>query len=57
MFAADAFLTATLFYPLLAHAVWADEGWASPLKTSEGRPDAFISCGVVDFAGSGIDVP
>eukprot|EP00903_Cladosiphon_okamuranus_P011035 g10421.t1 len=49
-----AFLTSAVFYPLLAHAVWADEGWASPLKTSQGRSDAFINCGVVDFAGSGV---
>eukprot|EP00752_Nemacystus_decipiens_P008658 g7731.t1 len=49
-----AFLTSALFYPLLAHAVWADEGWASPLRTSGGEPDAFLKCGVVDFAGSGI---
>eukprot|EP00752_Nemacystus_decipiens_P004698 g4286.t1 len=44
-----AFFTAALFYPLLAHAVWADEGWASPFNTD----DTFIDCGVVDFAGSG----
>ncbi|CAN0363608.1 unnamed protein product [Ectocarpus sp. 6 AP-2014] len=49
-----AFLTSAVFYPLLAHAVWADEGWASPFLTSEGESDAFLNCGFVDFAGSGV---
>lgn len=26
----DAFMTSALFYPLLAHAVFDDDGWASP---------------------------
>ncbi|CAB1119547.1 unnamed protein product [Ectocarpus sp. CCAP 1310/34] len=44
-----AFLTSALFYPLLAHAVWADDGWASPA-----RENPLFGCGVIDFAGSGI---
>ncbi|CAB1098583.1 unnamed protein product [Ectocarpus sp. CCAP 1310/34] len=50
----DAFLTSAVFYPLLAHAAWADEGWASPFLTSEGESAAWLNCGVVDFAGSGV---
>ncbi|CBJ29574.1 Ammonium transporter [Ectocarpus siliculosus] len=49
-----AFLTSAVFYPLLAHAVWADEGWASPFLTSEGESAALLNCGFVDFAGSGV---
>ncbi|CBJ33654.1 Ammonium transporter [Ectocarpus siliculosus] len=44
-----AFLTSALFYPLLAHAVWTDDGWASPA-----REYPLFGCGVIDFAGSGI---
>eukprot|EP00752_Nemacystus_decipiens_P014589 g12992.t1 len=44
-----AFLTSAVFYPLLAHAVWAEKGWAS--TTVE---DPLFDCGVIDFAGSGV---
>ncbi|CAN0062412.1 unnamed protein product, partial [Ectocarpus sp. 4 AP-2014] len=49
-----AFLTSAVFYPLLAHAVWADEGWASPFLTNDGESAALLNCGFVDFAGSGV---
>eukprot|EP00752_Nemacystus_decipiens_P001280 g1274.t1 len=44
-----ALLTSALFYPLLAHAVWAEEGWAS-----SSRENPLMGCGVLDFAGSGV---
>ncbi|CAM9692436.1 unnamed protein product [Scytosiphon promiscuus] len=44
-----ALLTSGLFYPILAHAVWSEEGWASSK-----REDPLFGCGVVDFAGSGV---
>eukprot|EP00903_Cladosiphon_okamuranus_P015094 g13962.t1 len=43
------FLTSALFYPLLAHWVWAEQGWASSV-----RDDPWLDCGVVDYAGSGV---
>eukprot|EP00903_Cladosiphon_okamuranus_P011586 g10899.t1 len=42
-------LTSAVFYPFLAHMVWADQGWASSTK-----PSPFFDCGVIDFAGSGV---
>eukprot|EP00903_Cladosiphon_okamuranus_P022254 g20464.t1 len=44
-----AFLTSAIFYPVLAHWVWAEKGWASPYKE---KP--IFGCGVLDFAGSGV---
>ncbi|CAN0182284.1 unnamed protein product [Ascophyllum nodosum] len=43
------FFTSALFYPVLAHAVWSDDGWASPKKE-----DPLWGCGVIDYAGSGV---
>eukprot|EP00903_Cladosiphon_okamuranus_P011588 g10901.t1 len=44
-----AFLTSALLYPLLAHWVWAEDGWASPRGDFQ-----VLGCGVIDFAGSGV---
>ncbi|CAM9643274.1 unnamed protein product [Ascophyllum nodosum] len=40
-----------LIYPIVAHWVWSDKGWASPGNDTE---DLLFGCGAIDFAGSGV---
>ena len=45
------FFLVTIVYPPVAHWIWTQEGWASPLN-----PNPLFGIGVIDFAGVGIEL-